>query len=107
MLNVIWDLPNSFPEPYSPPLDIQAYDVSVVREGTIVDLLFAIVLAFIILVYNFSFGCKIHISLALKILKRPIAPVIGFFCQFLMMPLVSKYMTMQHLLIQRNLLSLN
>lgn len=53
---------------------------------------FKIFLGLLIIVYNIGFGCKLEISLLINILKRPIAPALGFFCQFGLMAPVSKYL---------------
>ena len=38
-----------------------------------------------ILIYNFGFGCKVNPKLVKKILRRPVAPMIGLCLQFLVM----------------------
>ena len=38
-----------------------------------------------IVIYNFGFGCKVDPVQIKAILRRPVAPVIGFCCQFLIM----------------------
>ncbi len=77
------------PEWGSDSLSIPDYQIIVERQKQTLDLVFLGVLGVIILVYNFSFGCKIRLNLAVKIAKRPIAPAVGFCCQFLIMPPVS------------------
>lgn len=65
------------------------YEVSVVRKSGILEIIFAVALGLQIIVYNFSFGCKIDMHHVLAILKRPVAPFIGFCCQFVFMAPVS------------------
>ena len=46
-----------------------------------------IVLAVILYI---GFGCAVDLQIIWKVIKRPIAPAIGFLSQFVVMPLVSK-----------------
>ena len=61
------------------------YRVSVVRVEGIPTLIFAVVLGTLILFMNTGFGCKIELSVIKGILKKPVGPIIGFCCQFLIM----------------------
>ncbi|CAH1778538.1 unnamed protein product [Owenia fusiformis] len=62
-----------------------SYTVLVVRKRGAIDIIFAVVLGTMILVQNFGFGCKIQLNAIKEILRRPVAPAIGFCCQFLCM----------------------
>jgi predicted Na+-dependent transporter len=68
---------------------IDRFDLVVAREPRPLDSLFLIFLMVFITLLNFGFGCSLNLELVVKILKRPIAPAIGFACQFCIMPLVS------------------
>ncbi|CAH1779452.1 unnamed protein product [Owenia fusiformis] len=74
----------------------EPYTVLVIRKRGWIDLIFGISLGTIILVQNFGFGCKIELKEIKEILKKPVAPAIGFCCQFLIMPPLS--VAMAHLL---------
>ena len=43
----------------------------------------------LLLIANVGMGCKIDLDVVKEVLRRPIAPTIGFCCQFIVMPLVS------------------
>ena len=58
------------------------------RERRLVDTIFHKVAVGMILLINFGFGCEIDMGIIWGHLRRPIAPGIGFLCQFLIMPLV-------------------
>jgi len=70
------------------------YHVSVVREKEFVDRLFMVVLLSVIISANIGMGCKIDLAVVKEVLTKPIAPAIGFICQYLIMPLVSAYCVM-------------
>lgn len=48
--------------------------------------LFSIIL--LVIFANIGMGCKIDLDVVKEVLRRPIAPSIGFCCQFIVMPLV-------------------
>ena len=65
------------------------FEVSVVRAGRILDHIFIGVVTLMVLLANMAMGCKIDLNDCKEILRKPIAPAIGFACQFVIMPLVS------------------
>lgn len=67
----------------------EQYPVSVVREKRWVDTLFIITVAALVVVGNVAMGCKIDLNVVYEVLRRPVAPAIGFGCQFIIMPVVS------------------
>ena len=66
------------------------YHVSVIREKRAVDTVFLAVILIIVLLANVGMGCKIDVEVVKEVLRRPIAPLIGLLCQYLLMPGVSK-----------------
>ena len=64
------------------------YDVTVVRTQTWVDYLFFGVVTIVVLSANVFMGFKIDLEVVKEVLKKPLAPGIGFVCQFIVMPLV-------------------
>ena len=65
------------------------YPVRVLRPPNVIDKIFNTVLTIAIFCANFMFGCLLDLSSAKEILRRPVAPIIGFFCQYTVMPAVS------------------
>jgi sodium/bile acid cotransporter 3/5 len=64
-------------------------NVKVVRKQGVTDHLFTYSVALLVSVIYISFGCALDWSVFKKTFRRPVGPVIGFWCQFLFMPLVS------------------
>ena len=73
----------------TPPPYKGQYDVTVVNKETILSKIFIIVVATMMVLLNFGFGCRIQVDVLKSILKRPLAPALGLSCQFIVMPLVS------------------
>ena len=65
------------------------YKVAVIREDRALDRIFLITIIVLLLIANVGMGCKIDLDVVKEVLRRPIAPTIGFCCQFIVMPLVS------------------
>lgn len=64
-------------------------DVIVIRQKRVIDTVFtASVIALVSILY-INFGCAMDWDLCRKTLRKPVGPAIGFFCQFLFMPLIS------------------
>nr|CDS29876.1 RNA exonuclease NEF sp [Hymenolepis microstoma] len=61
----------------------------VLRKGGITDLLFRIGLIFLLILATFFMGCEIEIDIIKSYLRRPIGPLLGFLCQFIVMPAMS------------------
>jgi len=73
----------------------ESYNVAVVRPDRIVDKIFIALVTLVVVVSNIGMGCKIDLAVVKEVLKKPIPPIIGFCCQFLIMPVVS----IKHLLL--------
>ena len=65
------------------------HKVTVIREDRALDRIFLITIIVLLLIANVGMGCKIDLDVVKEVLRRPIAPTIGFCCQFIVMPLVS------------------
>ncbi|EZA54356.1 hypothetical protein DMN91_001640 [Ooceraea biroi] len=63
--------------------------ISVVREERVIDTIFTASVAILVSILYINYGCAMDWDVCRDTLKKPIGPVIGFFCQFLMMPLLS------------------
>lgn len=63
--------------------------VAVVRKDRMIDHIFLGLVTLMVIIANIGMGCKIEMPVVKEVLKRPIAPIIGFCCQYLIMPLVS------------------
>ena len=70
-------------------LPVVDYHVSVVRKQRFIDHLFLGLVSFMVICANVGMGCKIDLAVVKEVLTKPIAPTIGFCCQYLIMPLVS------------------
>ncbi|KAG5869325.1 Sodium/bile acid cotransporter [Gonioctena quinquepunctata] len=64
-------------------------DVIVIRKKRVIDIAFTASVATLVSILYINFGCAIDWSELRNILKRPIGPCIGFFGQFVIMPLLS------------------
>ena len=64
------------------------YTVVVIREWQTIDLMFRVVVVLLVSIVNLGMGCKMELSVVKETLKRPIAPLIGFCSQFILMPMV-------------------
>jgi len=62
--------------------------IIVVREERTIDSVFTASVAILVSILYINFGCAMNWNVCRDTLKRPIGPIIGFFCQFLVMPLV-------------------
>lgn len=60
------------------------------REERTIDTIFTISVAILVSILYINFGCAMDWNVCRDTLKRPIGPAIGFFCQFLIMPLVNR-----------------
>ena len=65
------------------------YPVVVIRKEGLIDLIFFPTLNILVACVNIGMGCAIDLKVVKAVLRRPVAPAIGFFSQFLVMPLVS------------------
>lgn len=64
------------------------YDVWVIRDNKKMQHIFVGTLSILLIIANVLMGAQLNLSIVLEVLKKPLAPFIGFFCQYLFMPLV-------------------
>lgn len=69
--------------------ELQKHVVTVKRVIRPMDRAFRGILYGFIILSTVGMGCKTEIQVVKGVLRKPIAPAIGFFCQYLFMPLVS------------------
>lgn len=65
------------------------YPIAVIRETTILDTLFRIFGISFIIFTTIGMGITTDLAVVKEVLKRPVAPIIGFTSQYIVMPLVS------------------
>ncbi|XP_076470032.1 hepatic sodium/bile acid cotransporter-like [Babylonia areolata] len=64
-------------------------EIVVIRQHRAIDTAFNVVVVLLVVIVNLGVGCKTDLGVIKATLRRPIAPVTGFFSQFLIMPLIS------------------
>ena len=77
------------------PMSSKRVMIAVVREPHVLDKFFFALIPFIVVCVNVGMGCAIDLKVVMEVLRRPVAPAIGFFSQFLVMPLVSNIIAYQ------------
>lgn len=77
----------------------QSIPVVIMVKNRMLTGIFIVCVIFFMLLLNFGFGCKLEIDVIKEILKKPIPVLIGFLCQFTIMPLVNfqNYLLKQYL----------
>jgi hypothetical protein len=73
----------------TPDAEVITHDIVVIKANSVINTVYLIILGIMIVMYNFGFGCKIEWARIVSIVKKPVAPAIGFCCQFLIMAPVS------------------
>ena len=68
---------------------LDKYHIAVIRKPKMVDMVFFVSLNLLVVCSNIGMGCAIDLDVVKSVLRRPVAPAIGFFSQFVIMPLVS------------------
>ena len=70
----------------------QTYDVIVIRKLRPVDTIFRLVVYCVQILVLTGFGAELDFQIVKDTLRKPVAPAIGFCCQYLMMPLVGHFL---------------
>lgn len=68
------------------------YRVAVIRKERAIDRIFLGLVAVLVVVGSVGIGCKVDLAVVKEVIIHPVAPVIGFCCQYVIMPLVSKHL---------------
>ncbi|CAH1780564.1 unnamed protein product [Owenia fusiformis] len=68
---------------------VTTFDISVVREVRILDTAFTVAINVLVIASYLSMGCKVEVPVIKEVLKKPIAPTIGFLSQYGFMPLIA------------------
>lgn len=63
--------------------------VSVIRDKDLMQRIFIYSVAIVVSISYINFGCALDMDEVKLVLRRPVAPAIGFFSQYVCMPLVS------------------
>ena len=72
---------------------VSRYKVVVIRLRRLIDYIFRAIVYVFVIGTTIGMGCKTDLDVVKKVLKKPIAPLIGLFCQYVGMPLVSLAIT--------------
>jgi hypothetical protein len=70
---------------------VTKFPVIIHRKLRPIDHIFQVVIYVFMVFVTLGFGCKLDLEVVKANLKKPIAPIIGMGCQFIIMPLVSMY----------------
>ncbi|PAA94443.1 hypothetical protein BOX15_Mlig008455g1 [Macrostomum lignano] len=65
------------------------YRVSVIRKRRPIDNIVQVAIFAFVILANVGMGCELDMRVIKKVLKKPVAPVLGFVSQYVFMPLVS------------------
>ena len=63
--------------------------VIVIRKVRTIDTIFTVSVALLVSILYINFGCAIDWDVCKKTIRRPVGPLIGCLCQFILMPLVN------------------
>ncbi|CAN7992443.1 unnamed protein product [Ixodes hexagonus] len=63
--------------------------VSVIRKQSVLSLAFTVSVAVLVSLNYINMGCALDMDTVKNVLRRPIGPIVGFFSQYLAMPLVA------------------
>uniref|UniRef100_A0A914VCB4 Solute carrier family 10 member 6 n=1 Tax=Plectus sambesii TaxID=2011161 RepID=A0A914VCB4_9BILA len=66
----------------------EEYKLTILRslQGEMLDRIFTVVVTIVVIFNTFLMGTQLDLNTIIKVLKRPIGPVIAFFCQYVLMP---------------------
>merc|ERR1711865_1234562 len=69
--------------------DQRSSKVLVEKKKTIQSKLFSYSVAILVSLAYINMGCAMDLEVVKKTLKKPVGPLIGFICQYFIMPLIS------------------
>lgn len=56
------------------------------RKTGALDITFRVILVILLILATFFMGCEVDLTVVVRYLKKPVGPLIGFLCQFCVMP---------------------
>ena len=68
---------------------VEEYEVAVVRRERFIDHLFLGLVTLLVIFPNVGMGCKVDLGVVKEVFMKPLPPIIGFCCQYIIMPLVN------------------
>lgn len=72
--------------------ELEKLELIVIRPERVIDRLFTGSVIALVCILYINFGCAMDWEVCRETIKRPIGPIIGSICQFILMPLVIKYL---------------
>lgn len=86
----------------------EQYKLTILRshDGELLDNIFTVFVTVVVTFNTFLMGTQLDIKVILGVIKRPIGPVIAFFCQYLLMPVVRTRLALVMSVCNRKLLQL-
>lgn len=82
-------LSNGSYEPVDPSSKSNPFDITVKRSQSLVSLIFTISVASLVSLNYINMGCALDMATVKSVLRKPIAPLVGFLSQYLFMPISS------------------
>lgn len=70
----------------------EKYSISIIRAESKLNQIFPLLIVVVICLMNLTFGCEFDLNKAKEIFKKPVAPLIGFLCQYTIMPSVRTFL---------------
>lgn len=70
-------------------IDSNKLAISVIRPMSSISKVFTVSVAVLVSINYINMGCALDMAIVLAVIKKPIAPIIGFICQYGFMPVVS------------------
>lgn len=67
--------------------------LKILRSRGIAEIIFRVIVAVMVCILTLVMGCELDVMLIWKHFKKPVSPIIGFACQYGLMPLVSLHLT--------------
>ncbi|XP_011501231.1 PREDICTED: ileal sodium/bile acid cotransporter-like [Ceratosolen solmsi marchali] len=71
------------------PVKSDVMNIIVIRKVRVMDTIFTASVAILVSILYINFGCAMDWTVCAKTIKRPIGPIIGCLCQFILMPVIS------------------
>ena len=69
-----------------------SYPIDTLRRKTILDQIFVIIVSILVGFNTIAYACMLDLGVVKTYLKKPVGIIIGFVCQYAVMPLVSMHL---------------